>query len=98
MLKNLTIKKIVLASFSLIALLFILFNIGNLWEDVSAGEIVVIQDPIDGELHVYTTPGMVSQNLGTATHYKKSAQLWFTKLLEDGKPVDQSIKVRFNDG
>ncbi|MFM7855428.1 MAG: hypothetical protein ACKO96_26755, partial [Flammeovirgaceae bacterium] len=47
---------------------------------------------------IYTTPGPVFQAFGTATHYKKSNQFWFSKTKDEGKSVDQSIKIRFNDG
>lgn len=47
---------------------------------------------------VYTSPGLVSQNFGHVTHYKKSFQLWFSIKTEEGDTTDQSIKVRFNDG
>ncbi|MCX6739653.1 MAG: SPFH domain-containing protein [Candidatus Parcubacteria bacterium] len=70
----------------------------KLFEQVAAGEIVVIQDPYDGELHFYTDPGLVYQNLGHATHYKKSFQYWFSKMDDQGNTKDQSIKIRFNDG
>lgn len=96
--QNLSIKKIIFGIVGIIAAIFLIAYAGKLAEDVSAGEIVVIQDPIDGDLHVYTNPGVVGQNFGTATHYKKSTQLWFTKVTEHGDTNDQSIKVRFNDG
>jgi len=70
----------------------------KLFETVGAGEVVVIQDPIDGELHVYFSPGLKYQNLGKATHYKKSFQYWFSSKTDQGTTADQSIIVRFNDG
>lgn len=71
---------------------------GNITEHVDAGEIVVIQDAIDGELHVTSQPGWAAQWFGTPTHYKKSFQFWFSKKNDQGSDEDQSIKVRFNDG
>lgn len=71
---------------------------GKVWEHIDAGEIVVIQDPIDGGLHVYSEPGWATQAFGTATHYKKSFQFWFSKQNDQGETADQSIKIRFNDG
>ena len=65
--------------FKLIALsiiVIVFFSVsGKLFEDVDAGEIVVIQDPFDGELHVYTQPGVELQMFGRSTHYRKSFQL-----------------------
>jgi hypothetical protein len=69
-----------------------------MYEEVGAGEIVVIQHPISGELDVITTPGTYSQYLGTATHYKKRANIWFSKQSNQGDTTNQSIKIRFNDG
>lgn len=92
--KQLSVKRIVLGVFGGILMLFILWNMGSIWEDVGAGEIVVVQDPIDGELHVYTQPGMVSQSLGKATHYKKSFQYWFDGAV-DHAPM---LAMKFYDG
>jgi hypothetical protein len=69
-----------------------------MYEEVGAGEIVVIQHPISGELEVITTPGTYSQYLGTATHYKKRSNIWFSKQSNQGDTTNQSIKIRFNDG
>jgi len=71
---------------------------GKMFEHVGAGEIVVIQDPIDGDLHVYFSPGLYWQNLGKATHYKKSFQFWFSAQTDQGAAANQAIKIRFNDG
>jgi regulator of protease activity HflC (stomatin/prohibitin superfamily) len=65
---------------------------------VSADEIVVKQDMVGGTLHVWDTPGVHWQNFGTITRYKRSAQLWFSAKEEEGKKIDESIKVRFSDG
>ncbi len=88
------VKKITLIAISVLLGIYILFNAGKLAEDVEAGEIVVIQDPYDGELHVITTPGFAAQNFGRATHYKKSFQYWF-----DGKEGHFApISTKFYDG
>lgn len=92
------IKKIVLGSFGVILLILLISYSGKLAEDVGAGEIVVIQDPIDGELHVYKTSGLQSQNFGKATHYKKSFQYWFNIAVDGEDTIDQSIPVKFYDG
>ena len=95
-------KKYVVGIFA--GVLLIVFGIlsSRMWETVNSNEIVVIQDPLDGELHVYVggtaTGGLVYQNFGTATHYLKSFPFWFSKANDQGAPSDQSIKVRFNDG
>lgn len=72
--------------------------IANMVTTVGADEVVVKQDFIGGELHVWNTPGVHWQNFGTITRYKRSAQFWFSAREDEGKKVDDAIKVRFNDG
>ena len=93
--------KTIIGIFSLILLVVLGILSGKMWETVDADEVVVIQDPVDGELHFFVggteTGGLVFQNFGTPTHYKKSFQFWFSKDAEEGNG-DKSIKIRFNDG
>jgi len=101
-LQNVTIppmnsRKFLLIGFGILALIFILFS-GKMIENVDNSEIVIIQSVFTGKISIYTTPGPVMQNFGTATHYKKSNQFWFSKKKDEGKDEDQSIKIRFNDG
>ena len=70
----------------------------NMVTTVGADEIVVKQDLVGGQLHVWDTPGVHWQNFGTITRYKRSAQFWFSAREDEGKKTDDSIKVRFNDG
>lgn len=70
----------------------------NMVTTVGADEIVIKQDLMGGQLHVWDTPGVHWQNFGTITVYKRSAQLWFSAKDDEGKKTDDSIKVRFNDG
>ncbi len=72
--------------------------IANMVTTVNADEVVVKQDVIGGQLHVWDTPGVHWQNFGTITRYKRSAQFWFSAREDEGKKTDDSIKVRFNDG
>ena len=95
---NFSLKQITGVALSILLLILLISFSGRIGEDVGAGEIVVIQDPIDGELHVYTQPGWKYQNFGSATHYRKSTQFWFSKSAEDGSVKDQSIPVKWNDG
>lgn len=85
---------IVLAVLVLAVAPYIIFNV---WENVDATEIVVIQDPIDGELHVYTEPGTKWQLFGKITRYPRRAQYAFSAPLKEGDS-DTSKKLRFNDG
>jgi hypothetical protein len=93
-----SIKKITIIALSVIALIVLISYSGKMYEGVDAGEIVVIQHPISGELEVITTPGTYAQYLGTATHYKKRSNIWFSKHINQGDTTNQSIKIRFNDG
>lgn len=78
--------------------LFLFSLSGRLVETVEADEVVVIQDPIDGELHFHFTPGMKWQGFGGVTKYKKESQYWFSALKDQGGVEDRSIPIRFNDG
>lgn len=95
------VKKIIIGIVSVIILIFLATYAGKLMEDVQANEIVVIQDPIDGELHVYIGGtveggGLVAQNFGKATHYKKSFQYWFDGADTEGHFA--TIPTKFYDG
>jgi len=93
------LKRIILAIFASVLLIVAVSLSGKMFENVDSGEIVVIQDAIDGDLHVFTTAGIKPQWFGTATHYKRSFQYSFTKAIDaHGDSIDASIKVRFNDG
>jgi hypothetical protein len=91
-----TTKKIFLIGLGAFVLLLLIFS-GKIIENVDNNEIVIIQS-ISGKVTVYDTPGPVFQNFGIVTHYKKSNQFWFSKHVDEGESVDQSIKIRFNDG
>lgn len=87
-------KKITLIVMALLAGIFILTSAGRLGENVDLKEICVIQDPYDGDVHVYTQPGLYNQNLGTVTKYLKSFLFWF-----DGKNGHYApIPTKFYDG
>lgn len=74
------------------------FFIVNSVTTVAADEIVVKQNLLDGQLQVWNTPGVHWQNFGKLTRYKKSSQYWFSAHEDEGKKINESIKVRFNDG
>ncbi|MCB0697512.1 MAG: hypothetical protein KDC07_09120 [Chitinophagaceae bacterium] len=90
---RISLRKKIIGAVLGITLIVLTFSIGGLFEDVDAGQIVVIQAPITGKLSVYKEPGWVGQWFGKATHYEKSAQFWFNTT----KNVDRSIDVRWND-
>ena len=90
-----------------VMLLAVLVLGGKVVENVDANEIVVIQDPIDGELHWYATPGVKWQGFGGVTPYSKLAIYEFKcdeykegtseSQCADGT-TDRRISIRFNDG
>lgn len=96
---GLSVKKIAgLAVATIIAFILIL-TAGKWFEDIDAGEVVVIQDPFDGDLHVFKEPGWQWQGYGKATHYRKSSQFWFTTPRDSNEDKrDLSIPVKWNDG
>lgn len=77
-----------------IALVGLVMSASYLVENLDAHEIMVIQDPIDGDLHVYTSPGIKPQMFGKVTKYPRRAQYAFSR--DEG--TDQSKRLRFNDG
>ena len=102
---NLNTKKILMLGFGFLFVVFLLFS-GRLIENVDNSEIVIIQSAFTGKISIYTTPGPATQNFGTATHYKKSNQFWFSNKQDENNKSgergsageDNSIKIRFNDG
>lgn len=91
--RRMSLRKKIAGTLAGAVLIVLMFSIGGLFEDVDAGQIVVIQAPVTGKLTVYKEPGWVGQWFGKATHYEKSAQFWFNTTDRD----DRSINVRWND-
>ncbi len=92
-----------LVKFTILATTLIVFVLtavlwGSIVENVPADKIVMIQDPIDGDLHCHKDPGMVQQRFGKVTMYDKSFQYWFSAQADQGGTGDASIGLRFNDG
>lgn len=69
--QKLGLGRIVISAIGLIAVVILLIFAGKVFESVSANEISVIQDPIDGELHWYVSQGIKWQGLGKVTSYYK---------------------------
>lgn len=88
----------VFAVVAVVMLLALVFLSKSLFENVDAGEIVVIQSPVKGTLNWYKTPGVKLQGFGGVTNYQKRDQFWFSAAPDQGTPEDQSLRVRFNDG
>lgn len=67
----------------------------QIMENLDANEVMVIQDPVDGDLHVFTEPGVYSQWFGKVTKYPRRKQYSFE---QDGENEGTSKRLRFNDG
>lgn len=94
---NITIGRIVTAAISLMLLIVGLIIVPQLFTNVDAREIVVIQK-INGDLDVITEPGWKWQGLGKITRYPRRDQYSFSAAHDQGQTGDQSIKTGFNDG
>jgi len=95
---NLLVKLGVRVAGGLVALVIVAWVFSGTMITIQADEIVIKQDLVGGQLHVWDTPGPHAVLWGTVTRYKRSAQLWFSAKEDEGKKTDDSIKVRFNDG
>ena len=82
----------------ILVLIVVFWVVSGTMITVQADEIVIKQDLVGGNLHVWDTPGPHAVLWGTVTRYKRSAQLWFSAKEDEGRKTDDSIKVRFNDG
>jgi hypothetical protein len=72
-------------------------GLSNMVVHLDAKDVMIIQYPT-GTLRVCSQPGYYTQWFGTVTRYHKRSQFWFSSMADQGRPVDQSIPVRFNDG
>jgi hypothetical protein len=90
-------KKLIFGAVITILAIIGLSMIGSMFEEVDAGEIVVIQH-LSGKLSVYDQPTSFAwQGFGKVTHYKRSNQFTFL-LPKDKDSKDESIEVKWNDG
>jgi len=79
-------KRTIALAIGVIILIVALVSSFKVVENVDAKNILVIQDPIDGDLHWYKNAGVKWQWFGTPTEYEKLQTYEF------------EIPVRFNDG
>jgi len=87
--------------FAIIGVVFLIFGaiaLNMSMVNVDADEIVVTQDPYDGELHFYFSPGLQFTRFGQVTRYTKESPYWFSSQEDQGTDADQSIRIRFSDG
>jgi hypothetical protein len=76
---------------SVLCTVFALTFSGKIWENVDAHELMVLQDAIDGDLHVFTTSGIKTQWFGKVVKYPLRAEYAFTE-------EESSKLLQFNDG
>ena len=91
-------RKVLLLLVSVIVCVALCFSLFGLFENLDAGQVMVIQSPVSGTLNWHTTPGVKWQGFGKVTKYNKRAQLWFSAKQDQGSTADESLKIRFNDG
>ena len=101
--KDLSFTKI----FGITALVILLIagaiSLDRIIESVDTDEVKILQDPIDGDLHYYISPGTKFQGFAKVTTYKKRGQIDFMPPEDSGIAIDspQAIaygyKLRFND-
>jgi len=91
-------KKVTFAIiFVLIAIVLLAFS-SSLVETVEKGWYHVIQRPVSGTMEAKMTTGMYFQTFANVYQWPKSETFFFTSDADEGKQIDQSIEVRFNDG
>ena len=91
-------RSITIMALALVALILSPMAVMQMWENLDASEIMVIQSPISGELRVFTEPGVQWQGFGKVTKYPRRDQYSFSSAANQGKTGDQSISTGFNDG
>ena len=92
-----TLKKILMIGVGALLFLVALIIVPQLVTNVDAKNIVVIQR-LGGTLDVISEQGWTWQGMGKITTYPRRDQFSFSSTMDQGKPVDESIQTRFNDG
>lgn len=92
-----TPRRILVAGISVVVFLTTLICLPQLVENLDAKNLMVIQS-IGGDLNTFTEPGWKSQAFGKVTTYQRRDQFSFSSVKDQGKPTDESISTRFNDG
>ena len=90
---TMTLKNIVTLGIGALLFLVALVIIPQLFTNVDAKEITVIQH-ISGELSVVAEPGWAWQGMGKITHYPRRDQFSFSCTIDQGNSVDESIQTR----
>lgn len=91
-------KAVAVLVMAVVLVLLAILGVFCVCEELDAAHIMVVQSPVDGKLTWHNTPGPKWQGGGKVTVYNKRNQFWFSNKKDQGKPDDESIKIRFNDG
>jgi regulator of protease activity HflC (stomatin/prohibitin superfamily) len=94
---NLTIGRIATMVIGVIVLFAALIILPQLLTNVDA-KTVVVRQSISGNMTCLTEPGWSWQGMGKITTYSRRDQFSFSATMDQGKPIDESIQTRFNDG
>jgi regulator of protease activity HflC (stomatin/prohibitin superfamily) len=97
-LAGLSPNRMFIGAAAIIGCLVLMWASGNLFEHMNADEHMVVQSPVSGTLTWHHSAGIKWQGFGRVVHYRKRRQFWFSNRTDQGKKLDESIQVRFNDG
>lgn len=92
------LRKVFSIVIAVVVLVVLLLSTTVIFENLDAGQVMVIQSPVSGELTWHTTPGVKWQGFGKVTDYSRRSQFWFSSKSDQGKKADESLRIRFNDG
>lgn len=95
--KDLNIRKIILAAIGMVIAIVALCCIGSIAEDVKNEQIVVCQHAFTGRMEYWTSPGIQGQWFGKNTYYYKTQQFWFGSKDDSNHQQGNPISVIFND-
>jgi len=93
-----TTTRVIWGGICAILVIAMLIVLPQLWSNLDAGKVMVIQAAVTGDLSVHTDPGWKWQALGKVQRYVRRDQFSFSTHKDQGKLVDESISTRFNDG
>lgn len=84
---------------SVVAVIAIPIAVLEMWSNVDAHEIMVVQSPLSGNLSCYVDPGLKFTAFGRVTKYPRRAEYDFNLRKEGEKVIaDNTKKIQFSDG
>lgn len=88
-----TLRHVFAVVITLIVGVLLIVCVTMMFENLDAGQVMVIQSPVSGNLTWYTTPGVKWQGFGKVTKYQKRSQFWFSSKPDQGKKDDESLRI-----